>query len=172
MKTLKQFLIPALLGILIITCIYGCVMILAVHENVRELEQNDKNMTQLIQSGNLEQPDSIPKLTDSLAYYKSERKLVECNYKNSWVTIHRFFFKRAEYTQKLYSGFSIIVAEFDTQKILVESQDNVTLATTNLGDATKDWETKLDALTTDKDSYVDFSDDGLKVRTYIRSNKF
>ncbi len=174
MKTLKGIFIPILLGIILVTSIYGCVMILAVSETVKELEENDKQMMDHLESNMLNPPDSMPQLSDSLAYYKSERKLIkgDYNYGDSWVTVHRFFFKRSEYTEKLFGGFSIIIADFNTKGVFLETQDNVTLATTNLGDTVTNWETKLDSLTVDRSQYIDFSDNGLKARTFIRSNKF
>lgn len=171
MKNLKQFIIPFLLILTSSVSIYSCVMVLEVSDNVEKLQEADKNIMEELRS-NLNPPDTMPVLTDSLAYYSTEQRYIEVDYEKYYFTIHRFFFKRANYTDSLFSGFSIIVADFGKRGIIIENQDNVTLSSSNVGEIESNWQTKLNSLTSDKNMYSDFSDKGLRIKTYIRSNKF
>ena len=172
MNKIKEWLIPILIGIILIMSITSCVMILAISDTVDKLKDDDKQMMEQMQ-GNLHPPVETPKLSDSTAFYKSESKTLDMGFgKEKWIRIHRFFFKRAEFTDSLYSGFSIIVADFGSSGVIIESQENVTVSVSNLGDKIHKWQSKLNLVTLNKPTYSDLSDDGLKVRTFVRSNKF
>jgi len=172
MSKIKEWFMPILIGVTLITSITSCVMVIAISETTNKLEEDDKQMMAQMQ-GNMNAPKVTPKLTDSTAYYKSEDKTLDLGLGDKkWIKIHRFFFKRAAYTDSLYSGFSIIVADFGSSGVMIESQENVTVTSSNLGDTLHKWQTKLNLLTLNKMSYNDLSDDGLKTRTYLRSNKF
>ena len=171
MKNFKQVIIPLLIMLTLSVSIYSCVMVLEVSDNVEKLQEADKSIMEELRS-NLNPPDSMPVLTDSLAYYRTEQRYIEVDFEKYYFTVHRFFFKRANYTDSLFSGFSIIVADFDKRGIIIENQDNVTLSSSNVGEIDCNWQTKLNSLTSDKNMYSDFSDKGLRIKTYIRSNKF
>jgi len=171
MNILKQLIIPLLLVVTLAICISGCVVIFHVKDSVEQLREDDKKIMDELRS-NLNAPDTIPVLTDSLAFYKTDKRFVDVGNKKIWFTFHRFFFKRANYTDSLSSGFSILVADFDKKGIIIENQDNVTLSASNFGEPTKKWKAKLNLVTLKKSTYSDFSDEGLRIKTYIRSNKF
>lgn len=167
---IRELFIPVLLAITLAVSVYGCVMVVAVYDNVEQLQEEDERIMAELQS-NLNPPDSIPVLSDSLTYYKTEKKRITLDYDEYWFTIHRFFFKRANYTDSLYNGFSIVVADFGSKGIIIENQDNVTLSSSNIGEPTVKWQSKLNMITSNKETYSDFSDKGLRVKTYVRSNK-
>lgn len=171
MKNLEKYIIPFLLVLTLSTSIFSCVMVFEVSDNVEKLQESDKNIMKELRS-NLNPPDTIPILSDSIAYYKSEHRFIEVDFERYYFTIHRFFFKRANYTDSLFNGFSILVADFDNRGIIIENQDNVTLTASSIGEIENNWQTKLNYLTSDKNMYNDFSDKGLRIKTYLRSNKF
>jgi hypothetical protein len=172
MKLRKELIVPILLVVTLSLSLCSCVMLMVVSDNVEDLENQDKEiMTQL--AGNLATPEKTPELSDSIAYYKSERQYIDLGYSSGiTVTFHRFYFKRAAYTDSLFNGFSILVAEIGNRSIIIENQDNVNLSASALGVPLHEWKAKLNELSDNREPYADYSDNGLKLRTFIRSNKY
>lgn len=85
--------------------------------------------------------------------------------------LHRFYFKRAVYTDSLSSGFSVIVADFGRAGIIVENQQDVALSTEMLGSKVSNWKGSMNKITKGKKMYYNLSSTGMQIRTFIRSNK-
>ena len=172
MKNLKTLIVPILISITLMVSVYSCVMVLEMSDNIETLQEEDEKIMEQLQKDMIP-PEVVPVLSDTLSYYYTDKRLIEVDYNtNYWVTIHRFFFVRAKYTDSLYNGFSIVVADINNKGIIIERQENVTLSQSNLGEIVDNWQFKLDTLTIDKKQYSDYSDKGLKVKTYIRTNKY
>lgn len=61
------------------TSLYSCVMGLIINENVADLRESDEEMMSSMQNmkSTLEAPNEFVQLSDSIAYYKSEKKYVD-----------------------------------------------------------------------------------------------
>ncbi len=174
---IKRNALYILLVITTTSSLYSCVMGLVIHENVNELQEADEEMMASVQNmkSTLEVPKEYVKLSDSLAYYKTEKKWVETSSgydkKGRNFTLHRFYFKRAIYTDSLSSGFSVIIADFGKSGIIIENQKNVVLPENMLGEKELNWKNKMDSLTSNKKMYSNLSSAGMQIRTNIRSTK-
>lgn len=174
MKAYEKFFAAALALVLILN-VTGCVMLVAVSETVERAARADRSMMEAIQNkGVLAQPDSMPVLNDSVAYYavrtgRTEGKGFD---EGRYVKMHRFFFKRACYTDSVYTGFSVVVAEVDGRGYLMENQPQVTVAESHLGTRSRQWREAINYLTGRMDPYFALDDEGLKLRSLLRSAKF
>lgn len=127
----------------------------------------------------MQAPEVMPKLNDSLCFYRAKREVMKTSRPGMFgaddsylgFDLYRFFFPRAKFTDSLYNGFCIVVADLGKRGIIVENQDNVTLSLSAMGDTLRLWESSLNALVLDRPAYSDFSQDGLTLRTLIKSNK-
>ncbi|MDR1793637.1 MAG: hypothetical protein LBR36_09435 [Bacteroidales bacterium] len=169
-KVLKILLILTLLF-----SVTSCILPIFLYNDIAELEEQNQELNEKLEASlNFNQSGEMPQLEDTSAYYKTEKRTIktgsiyETYYK---ATIHRFFFKRACYTDNLYSGFCLIVADLGDKGIVIEKQDNVLLSADNFGIEKNDWRAVLDDITGGHNIYNDLSNNGLEVRAYIRSIK-
>jgi len=173
MENLKKNIWQILILLTLVSSITSCVMLIAVTDTIDELEENDKIIMENMQ-GNLSQPEILPEISDTIAYYKIQKGTTEGGlYTNGTsVKVHRFFFVRAQYTDSILNGFSVIVAEVGNSGVIIESQDNVTINQSNLGEKVNDWKTRVNELSSNNKPYFSLSDEGLKIRSLVRTAKF
>ena len=169
----KKRLIYIMLGLTMCTSFYGCMMSLVMNENIESLQEADEEMMSSVQNMKsvLELPNEYVQLSDTVAYYKSEKKYVKLNNGGRSFRLHRFYFKRAIYTDSLSSGFSVIIADFGRSGILVENQQNVTLPAHLLGEEVSSWKSSMNNVTKGKKMYYNLSSNGMQIRTFIRASK-
>lgn len=172
MEKLKTLIIPILIAITLAVSLYSCVMVYELSDSIEDLQEEDQLIMEELKR-DLNAPDEKPVLNDSVAFYISEKRVIETGYKEYVsFTLHRFFFPRAKYTDSLYNGFNIVIVDLNKKGILIEHQDNVTISKSNMGELIKNWKFNIDSLSFDKKPYSDYSETGLKIKTYIRTNKF
>lgn len=151
----------------------SCVMLFVVTDSISDIEKQDEKVTENDNS-RYTQPDIIPEITDSIAYYKEQNGSTESSLysQGKKINIKRFFFIRGQYTDSIYNGYSIVVAKVGNSGIIIESQENVTVSASNLGEEVKDWKSKINDLTLNDKPYFSLSDEALKTQSLIRTAKF
>jgi len=172
MEKFKTLITPILIAITLAVSLYGCIMVYELSDSIDELQQEDELIMEELKR-DFNAPEEMPVLNDSLAYYITEDRVIETGYREYYkFTLHRFFFPRAQYTDSLFNGFNIVIADFAKKGVLIEHQDNVTVTQSNMGELIFNWKLNVDTLTINRKPYSDYSEKGLKVKTYIRTNKF
>lgn len=151
----------------------GCVMVFTIAD---EVERTKHEIELLVKrtSGGLAQPEEVPEITDSTAFYNYREDVISSSSfgPKRKVKVHRFFFKRASYTDSLFGGFSVVVANVSGKGVILERQRNVTVTTDNLGKKVGDWRRRVNLLTRDNEPYFALSNDAMKLRTLVRTSTF